>query len=559
MPRTLPPDIEIARAASPRYITEVAAELGLAREEIDRHGKHIAKLGYPCLKRIEGLPEGKLILVTAMTPTPTGEGKTTTSVGLAQAMRRLGKKATVVLREPSMGPVFGIKGGAAGGGMSQVLPMEKINLHFTGDIHAVTTATNLLSAIVDNHVFHGNSLRVDPRRVVWSRCLDMNDRSLRKVVLGLGGPLQGIPREDSFDITAASEIMAIFCLSKSLADLKERLGRVIVAYTRKSEPIRVAAFAVEGALAAVMRDAFKPNLVQTLEGGPALIHGGPFANIAHGCNSLVATRTALHLSDYVVTEAGFGADLGAEKFFNIKCRAGGLTPRAAVLVATVKAMRWHGGAAKEKLHAPDLEAVKRGFENLEKHIESVSAFGLRPVVALNRFSDDSEAETGWILEALAARGLPCALSEVWEKGGEGGLALARLVLEAVEKPSSFRLLYRDEDAPAEKIRAIASAVYGAGRVKFSQEAEHALDHAADIGMERAPVCMAKTQFSFSDDPALRGRPRDFSLHVKRVRPSAGAGFLVAFTGDIRTMPGLPVQPSAEAIDVDEEGRIYGLF
>jgi formate--tetrahydrofolate ligase len=554
----VPSDLEIAQSAVPRPIEEVAAEAGLDPDRLDRYGKFKAKVPLSELDRSR--PTGRLVLVTGITPTSAGEGKSTVTIGLAQALRRAGRRVVACIREPSLGPVFGIKGGAAGGGYAQVIPMEDINLHFTGDLHAMTAANNLLAAMIDNHVHHGNALGLDVRRIVWKRCLDMNDRALRSVVVGLGGPPNGVPRQDGFNITVASEVMAILCLASDLNDLRERLGRIVVGFDRGGEPVRARDLKADGAMTLLLRDALNPNLVQTLEGGPAFVHGGPFANIAHGCNSLLATRMALSLGDYVVTESGFGSDLGAEKFFDIKCRFGGLEPSAAVLVVTARALRRHGGAVKDAIRRADAAAVRRGLPNVGKHLEIVRLFGVPPVVALNRMTEDSDEELDAIRAYCEEQGAPCALTEVWAKGGEGGLALADAVQrEAESGRSRFRVLYEDALPIDEKLRTIATKVYGADGVAFSAAAEKGRKELRKIGLEKAPVCVAKTQYSLSDDPALIGRPQGFTIHVQELRPSAGAGFVVALTGDIMTMPGLPKVPAAEAMGLDAEGRAEGLF
>ena len=554
-------DIEIAQQAKLKPISEIAKKLGIGEEHIESYGRYKAKIDYNLMKKYEGTANGKLILVTAITPTPAGEGKTTTTVGLGDALNRLGKKAMIALREPSLGPVFGVKGGAAGGGYSQVLPMEDINLHFTGDIHAIGAANNLLAAMLDNHIHQGNTLNIDQRRIVWRRAMDMNDRQLRSIVNGLGGKGNGVPREDGFDITVASEVMAILCLAADIDDLKQRLANIIVAYDRDGRPITAGMLKAQGAMAALLKEALKPNLVQTLEGNPAFVHGGPFANIAHGCNSIIATKMALKLCDYVVTEAGFGADLGAEKFFDIKCRKAGLVPDAVVIVATVRALKHHGGVARDRLGEEDLEALKKGMPNLLKHVENITQkFGLPAVVAVNRFPSDSERELDLIREQCAAYGVDVALSEVWGKGGKGGEALAEKVLAAMEKGQNrFRFLYRDEDDIMEKIRSIAVEIYGAKTVVYSAQASQGIKQAGELGLSSLPVCMAKTQYSLSDNPKLLARPENFEITVREVRISAGAGFIVAITGDIMTMPGLPRVPAAESIDVDSSGRISGLF
>ena len=554
-------DIEIAQQAKLKPISEIAKRLGIGEEYIESYGRYKAKIDYNLLKKYEGTANGKLVLVTAITPTPAGEGKTTTTVGLGDALNRLGKNAMIALREPSLGPVFGVKGGAAGGGYSQVLPMEDINLHFTGDIHAIGAANNLLAAMVDNHIHQGNALNIDVRRIVWRRAMDMNDRQLRSIVNGLGGKGNGVPREDGFDITVASEVMAILCLAADIDDLKQRLSNIIVAYDRDGRPVTAGMLKAQGAMAALLKEALKPNLVQTLEGNPAFVHGGPFANIAHGCNSIIATKMALKLCDYVVTEAGFGADLGAEKFIDIKCRKAGLIPDAVVIVATVRALKHHGGAARERLGEEDLDALKKGMPNLLKHVENITQkFGLPAVVAINRFPSDSERELDLIREQCAAYGVDVALSEVWAKGGKGGEELAKKVLAAIEKgQNQFRLLYRDEDDIMEKIRKIAVEIYGAKGVVYSAQASQGIKQAEELGLSNLPVCMAKTQYSLSDNPKLLARPENFEITVREVRISAGAGFIVAITGDIMTMPGLPRVPAAESIDVDSSGRISGLF
>lgn len=552
-------DIEIAQHAEMRPIGEIAEKIGIRAEELENYGPYKAKVSLALTKRVKDQPEGKLILVTAISPTPAGEGKTTTTVGLGQALAKLGKKVMICLREPSLGPCMGVKGGAAGGGYSQVVPMEDINLHFTGDIHAVTTAHNLLSAMVDNHIQQGNALGIDPRRVVWGRVLDMNDRVLRQIVVGLGGRPNGVPREDGFQISVASEVMAILCLAKDISDLKERLSRIIVAYTYDNRPVTAGDIHAQGAMAALMKDALKPNLVQTLEHVPAFIHGGPFANIAHGCNTMLATKTALHLADYVVTEAGFGADLGAEKFLDIKCRFGGLKPAAAVLVATIRALKMHGGRPKNELTESDPEAVKRGLPNMLRHIENLKKFGLPVVVALNMFPSDTAEEKEAVEEACRAAGVAVAESRVFTDGGEGGIDLAEDVLAAIENGSRYAPIYTDEMTLKEKIETIAKEIYGAGSVQYDAAAEKELKHIEEMGFGRMPVCMAKTQMSFTDDPSKMGAPSGFTLHVREARVSAGAGFVVVLTGKIMTMPGLPKHPAAENIDVDDDGHITGLF
>lgn len=553
-------DIEIAQKAHMLHITEVAAKLGIGEEDIELYGRYKAKLSMDLIKRVQDKPDGKLILVTAITPTPAGEGKSTTTVGLAQGLAKIGQKVIVALREPSLGPCMGIKGGAAGGGYSQVVPMEDINLHFTGDFHAITSAHMLLAAMLDNHIQQGNALNIDPRRIVWKRVVDMNDRELRNIVVGLGGKAHGVPRQDGFDITVASEVMAILCLATGLHDLKERLSKIIVAYDYSGNPITAGMLKAQGAMAALLKDAVKPNLVQTLENVPAIIHGGPFANIAHGCNSVMATKTALKLADYTITEAGFGADLGAEKFFDIKCRYAGLKPDAVVLVATVRALKMHGGVPKTDLATPDVEAVKRGIVNLEKHIENIKQYGLPLVVAINAFEQDTPEELEAIRSHCAAHGVNVALSEVFAKGGEGGIELAKEVVAlATSGKADFKLLYGEELSLKEKIETIAKKIYGAVGVNYTKEANNALKDFEKMGYGHLPVCMAKTQYSFSDDPALLGRPEGFEITIKNCRIAAGAGFVVVLTGDIMTMPGLPKVPAAEKIDVSDDGVISGLF
>lgn len=553
-------DIEIAQKAHMLPITEVAAKLGIGEEDIELYGRYKAKLSMDLIKRVQDKPDGKLILVTAITPTPAGEGKSTTTVGLAQGLAKIGQKVIVALREPSLGPCMGIKGGAAGGGYSQVVPMEDINLHFTGDFHAITSAHMLLAAMLDNHIQQGNALNIDPRRIVWKRVVDMNDRELRNIVVGLGGKAHGVPRQDGFDITVASEVMAILCLATGLHDLKERLSKIIVAYDYSGNPITAGMLKAQGAMAALLKDAVKPNLVQTLENVPAIIHGGPFANIAHGCNSVMATKTALKLADYTITEAGFGADLGAEKFFDIKCRYAGLKPDAVVLVATVRALKMHGGVPKTDLATPDVEAVKRGIVNLEKHIENIKQYGLPLVVAINAFAQDTPEELEAIRSHCAAHGVNVALSEVFAKGGEGGIELAKEVVAlATSGKADFKFLYGEELTLKEKIETIAKNIYGAVGVNYTKEANNALKDFEKMGYGHLPVCMAKTQYSFSDDPALLGRPEGFEITIKNCRIAAGAGFVVVLTGDIMTMPGLPKVPAAEKIDVSDDGVISGLF
>ncbi len=553
-------DIEIAQEAELIPIVDVAAKIGIAADDLELYGKYKAKISDEYITAGQNRPDGRLILVTAINPTPAGEGKTTITVGLGQAFGRLGKKAVIALREPSLGPCFGIKGGAAGGGYAQVVPMEELNLHFTGDFHAITSANNLLAALLDNHIQQGNELGIDPRQIVWKRCLDMNDRALRNVVVGLGSKADGMVREDHFVITVASEIMAILCLATDIKDLKERLGKIIVAYTFQGEPVTAGDLQAVGSMAALLKDAMKPNLIQTLEHTPALVHGGPFANIAHGCNSVRATRTALKMADYVITEAGFGADLGAEKFFDIKCRMAGLKPDAAVLVATVRALKYNGGVAKEELSAENLKALQDGIVNLEKHIENLHKYGVPVAVALNAFVSDTEAEIAYVKKFCEDRNCEFALARVWEQGGEGGKSLAEKVLETLEnKESHFKPLYEDEMPLAEKIETVASQIYGAGSVSYAPAAKKQLERLEKMGFGSLPVCMAKTQYSLSDNPVLLGRPVGFEMRVREVYVSAGAGFVVVLTGDVMTMPGLPKKPAAYQIDVKENGTITGLF
>ena len=553
-------DIEIAQEAQMLPITEVVKEIGLTADDLELYGKYKAKISNEYLKKIEGNKKGKLILVTAINPTPAGEGKTTTSVGLGQAFGKLGKKAVIALREPSLGPCFGIKGGAAGGGYAQVVPMEDLNLHFTGDFHAITSANNLLAALLDNHIQQGNALRIDTRQIVWKRCLDMNDRVLRNVVVGLGSKTDGFVREDHFVITVASEIMAILCLATDLEDLKDRLGKIIVAYDLDGKPVTAKDLQAVGAMAALLKDAILPNVIQTLEHTPALVHGGPFANIAHGCNSVRATTAALSMADYVVTEAGFGADLGAEKFFDIKCRQASLSPDAVVLVATIRALKYNGGVPKTELSAENVEALEKGIVNLEKHIENLQKYKVPVVVTLNSFVTDSEAEIAFVKQFCEERGCEFAISEVWEKGGEGGIALAEKVLKTLEeKESHFEPLYPSELPLTEKIETVAKEIYGAKGVNYTAAAKKQLAKLTELGFGDLPVCMAKTQYSLSDDPTLLGRPKDFDITVREAYVSAGAGFVVVLTGAVMTMPGLPKQPAAFGIDVDESGRITGLF
>lgn len=553
-------DIEIAQSASMLPIIDVAKSMGLTEDDLELYGKYKAKISPAVAKRLASKPDGNLILVTAINPAAAGEGKTTTTVGLGQALAKLGKKTAIALREPSLGPSMGVKGGAAGGGFSQVVPMEDINLHFTGDLHAITTAHNMLAAILDNHIHQGNALNIDTRRITFRRAMDMNDRSIRQTIVGLGGKNNGVPREDGFDITVASEVMAILCLALDIADLKERLSRIVVGYNTEREVVTVADLKVAGAMAALLKDAIKPNLVQTLENVPAFIHGGPFANIAHGCNSVQATKLALKVADYVVTEAGFGADLGAEKFFNIKCRFAGLKPKVAVIVATARALKLHGNADIKKLNTENLAALSLGVANLERHIESMQKFGVPVVVAINRFPADTEAELALIAESCHKIGAKVALSEVWAKGGEGGKALAEAVLTTIEnEPADFKPLYSVDLPIKDKIATIAREIYGADGVDFTKEAENTMRQFVKLGFDKMPICMAKTQYSVSDDPSLLGRPRGFRITVRELRVSRGAGFIVALTGDIMTMPGLPKEPAAEKIDVDADGKIYGLF
>ena len=552
-------DIEIAQSCTMQPITDIAKVAGVDEEYLELYGKYKAKVDYKLLKEVQQ-PDGKLILVTAINPTPAGEGKTTTTVGLADGLKKLGKNVMVALREPSLGPVFGVKGGAAGGGYAQVVPMEDINLHFTGDFHAIGAANNLLAAMLDNHIQQGNSLGIDVKKIVWKRCVDMNDRQLRNVVNGLGGRMQGVPREDGFDITVASEVMAVLCLASSITDLKERLGRMVVAYTYDGAPVTAHDLKAEGAMAALLKDALKPNLVQTLEGTPAFIHGGPFANIAHGCNSVMATRIAMRLGDYAVTEAGFGADLGAEKFLDIKCRLAGLKPSAVVVVATVRALKNHGGVPKAELNNENLEALEKGLPNLLQHVDNIkNVYGLPCVVAINAFPTDTAAELKLVEEKCRELGVNVALSEVWAKGGEGGVALAEEVLRLCEEENNFSFAYDAEDSIEAKLNAIATKIYHADGVALTAGARKQLKELEALGFDKLPICMAKTQYSFSDDASLLGAPKGFTITVRNLKVSAGAGFLVALTGDIMTMPGLPKVPAAERIDVDEDGKITGLF
>lgn len=552
-------DIEIAQRTEMEPIIKVAEKLGIGEEDLELYGRYKAKVSFDLWDKIKGRGDGKLILVTAITPTPAGEGKTTTSVGLAQALAHMGKKTTLALREPSLGPVFGVKGGAAGGGYSQVVPMEDINIHFTGDFHAITSAHNLLAAMLDNSLQHGNALNIDPCRIVFKRVLDMNDRALRNVVIGLGGKVNGVPREDGFDITVASEVMAILCLASGLEDLKSRLGEIIVAFTYDGKPVKAAELEANGAMAMLLKDAIKPNLVQTIEHVPAFVHGGPFANIAHGCNSIMATKYGLKLADYFITEAGFAADLGAEKFLDIKCRLAGLKPDAVVIVATVRALKMHGGQTKEQLAEQNLEALEAGIPNLEKHVENMLSYGLPVVVAVNAFPTDTAEELQFIQDKLSLIGVPVVQSDIWAKGGAGGVEMAKAVIEACEKPNSFHFLYDAKLSPKEKITVIAIKIYGAKDVAFTDKAEKDLKLIHDLGKDGLLICMAKTQSSISDDPNKKGRPEGFTLTVREVRLSAGAGFIIPITGAIMTMPGLPKRPAACNIDVDAGGVVSGLF
>ena len=552
-------DVEIAQAAAMKPIVQVAAELGLSEDDLELYGKYKAKVSLDVWERLKDRPNGKVILVSAINPTPAGEGKTTNTVGLGDALRKLGKKVVIALREPSLGPCFGVKGGAAGGGYAQVVPMEDINLHFTGDIHAVTSANNLLAAVIDNHIHHGNELGIDPRRITWRRVMDLNERALRSIVLGLGGKANGIPREGGFDIAVASELMAILCLASDLEDMKARINRIIVAYTYDNKPVTVADLKVAGALTLLFKDAIKPNLVQTLENTPAFVHGGPFANIAHGCNSVMASKFALKMADVLITEAGFGADLGAEKFIDIKCRFAGLKPDVVVLVTTVRALKSHGGVAKADLGAVNMTALEKGMANLSKHIENVAKFGLPAVVAINAFPTDTVEELAFVENRCQALGAEVALSEVWAKGGAGGEAVAKKLLAVMEQPRQFRFLYDEKLPIKQKIEIIAKEIYGADGVNFSASADKTIAELTTLGFDQTPVCMAKTQYSLSDDATKLGRPTGFTVTVREVRVSAGAGFLVAITGEIMTMPGLPKRPAAEVMDIDNSGRIVGLF
>ncbi len=553
-------DIEIAQQAEMLHIRDIAAKTGIVEDDLEYYGKYKAKLSSDAIKKAEANENGKLILVTAINPTPAGEGKTTVTIGLGDAMTRMGKKTFIALREPSLGPVMGVKGGAAGGGYAQIVPMEDINLHFTGDMHAITAANNLLSAMIDNHIQKGNLLNIDVTNIVWKRCLDMNDRALRNVVIGMGGKINGIPRQDSFMITVASEVMAILCLANNVEDLKTRLGNIIVAYKYTGEPVYARDIKAEGAMAALLKDAIKPNIVQTLEHTPCFVHGGPFANIAHGCNSVQATKLAVKLGDYAITEAGFGADLGAEKFMDIKCRMSGLRPDAVVIVATVKALKYNGGVAKDDLKEENLDALSKGIVNLEKHIENMQSFGTPVVVALNRFATDTDAELETVIDRCASYGVKCALCEVFAKGGEGGIELAEYVIDAIEnKPATYAPVYDTESSIEDKVNAIVTKVYGGNGVVFSNKAKKEIKKLAELGLDKKPVCIAKTQYSLSDNPSLLGRPTDFTVEIKTIRISNGAGFIVAEAGDIMTMPGLPKVPSAENIDINEDGIISGLF
>ena len=553
-------DVQIAQEAKLLPISEVAKKLGISDDKLVTYGKYKAKVSLDLLEEYKDKPDGKLVLVTAINPTPAGEGKTTTNIGLSMGLNKLGKTAITALREPSLGPSFGIKGGAAGGGYAQVVPMEDINLHFTGDFHAITSAHNLVSALLDNHIHRGNELNIDPRRIVWKRVLDMNDRSLRKIVVGLGGKSEGVPREDGFDITVASEIMAIFCLANDLEDFKARVGDIIVAYTFDGQPVFVKDLSAQGAVALLMKDAINPNLVQTLENTPAFIHGGPFANIAHGCNSVLATKLSLKLAEYTITEAGFGADLGAEKFFDIKSRFAELKPDATVIVATIRALKYNGGVKKTELGTENLEALAKGFANLEKHIENVNKFGVPAIVAINKFPTDTEEELNYVLEKCKFLGVEAVLSEVWGKGGEGGIEMAKAVVRVCEtKESNFKPLYNVEDSIKNKIEKIAKEIYGAEAVIFTKVCEKQIAEIEKLGFDKMPICMAKTQYSLSDDPTLLGRPTGFKITVREIKVSKGAGFLVAMTGEIMTMPGLPKVPAANKIDILPSGEIVGLF
>ena len=552
-------DVEIAQNAKPKHITEIASSLGLNEDDLELYGRYKTKISLSVMERLKDKPSAKLILVTAITPTPAGEGKTTTTVGLGDALHRLGKKTCIAVREPSLGPCFGIKGGAAGGGYAQVIPMEDINLHFTGDFHAITTAHNLLAAMLDNHLQQGNPLNIDARTIVWKRVMDMNERALREIVIGLGGKANGIPRESGFDITTASEIMATLCLSADLMDLRERLSRIVVGFASDGKPVTANDLNAHGAMAAVLKDAIKPNLVQTIEHTPAFVHGGPFGNIAHGCNSLIATRLALKTADYVVTEAGFGSDLGAEKFLDIKCRAGNISPDAIVLVATIRALKMHGGIQKVDLDKPDTDAIERGLPNLIKHYENMHSFGVPVVVSINRFTADTDEEVAYLSRRCVELGFSYAVSDVFTKGGEGGVELAEKTLQALDQPSNFRLLYELDQSVKTKVEIIAKEIYGASGVVYTDDTNKKIKQIEDLGFGGLPICVAKTQYSFSDNQSLLGRPEGFEVTVKDAKVSAGAGFIVVFTGNIMTMPGLPKRPAAERIDVDADGRISGLF
>lgn len=556
----IPSDIEIAQHSKMKDIREIAKEWGILEDELELYGNYKAKVSLDIFNRLKDKKDGKLVLVTAVTPTPAGEGKSTTTVGLGQALNKIGKKAVIALREPSLGPVFGVKGGAAGGGYAQVVPMEDINLHFTGDMHAITAANNLVSAAIDNHIHQGNALNIDPRQIVWKRVLDMNDRALREVVVGLGGKANGFVRQDGFTITVASEVMAVLCLANDLTDLKKKLGKVVVAYNIYDQPVTVKDLKVDGAMALLLKDAIKPNIVQTLENTPALIHGGPFANIAHGCNSIIATKLGLKLADYLITEAGFGADLGAEKFLDIKCRYGNLEPAAVVIVATIRALKMHGGVAKSELSHENLDALNKGFENLAKQIENIRRFGLPVMVAINRFANDTEAEIQLLIQKCKEYGVEGALNEVWEKGGEGGIEMAEKLVQLIEtnKPD-YKPIYEVDASIAEKVGVIVKEIYGGKGVKFSAKALKEMNRLEKLGMDKLPICMAKTQYSLSDNPKLLGAPKGFEITVNEVKISAGAGFIVCLTGDIMTMPGLPKVPAAELIDIDENGVVTGLF
>ena len=554
-------DIEIAQEATPKDIREIAKKIGLTEEELELYGKYKAKIDYNLLKKDAKNKKSKLILTTAINPTPAGEGKTTTTIGVADALSKLDKNVLVALREPSLGPVFGLKGGATGGGYAQVVPMEDINLHFTGDLHAISAANNLLAAMIDNHIHQGNALGIDPRRITWRRCVDMNDRQLRNITDGLGGKAHGVPREDGFDITVASEVMAIFCLANDITDLKERLGKIIIGYTYSNEPVTAKQINANGAMAALLKDALKPNLVQTLEGTPAFIHGGPFANIAHGCNSVIATKMAMHFADYVITEAGFGADLGAEKFIDIKCKMADLKPDAVIIVATIRALKYNGGVERDKLNEENLKALELGLPNLLKHVENITkVFGLPAVVAINKFPLDTQNEINLVKEKCMELGVNVAISEVWEKGGEGGIEVAKEVLRLIdEDENNFKFCYEENYSIKEKIEAIAKNIYGANGVEFTLEAQREIQNLEKLGFSNLPICMAKTQYSLTDDPKKLGRPSDFKITVRQLTISAGAGFIVALTGNIMKMPGLPKVPAAENIDIDENGVISGLF